>query len=53
MTRLQEIADLRRRYQEAVEARKWKTASLLHARLLSLMTRQLNAENKAAKRRTA
>lgn len=46
MSRAQEIAKLRTQYNEAIEQRKLKRASQILARLCSLVTRQLNAENR-------
>jgi hypothetical protein len=46
MTRAQEIERLRARYLIAVDQRKHKTASLIYARLLSLTTRQIRAEDR-------
>jgi len=46
MTRAEEIRSLKLRYLRAQSERKHKTASLIYARLRSLMARQLNAENR-------
>ncbi len=53
MTRLDQIKELQARYLVAVAEKKRKTAAILYARLQSLMTRELRAENKASKRRAA
>lgn len=44
MTRAQEIQSLQARLARANAERKHKTASLIYARLKSLMTRELRAE---------
>lgn len=46
MTRAQEIRLLQVRYLKAVSDRKPKTASIIFARLSSLMARQLRAETR-------
>jgi len=51
MTRMAEIERLRVRYLIAVSERKHKTASLIYARLMSLTTRQLKAENRMDRRK--
>ena len=53
MTRMAEIERLRVRYLIAVSERKHKTASLIYARLMSLTTRQLKAENRMDRRKAA
>lgn len=46
VSREQEIRSLRVRYLVAVSERKNKTASIIYARLSSLMARQLKTENR-------
>lgn len=53
MNREQEIKDLQARYLVAVSQHKRKTASMIFARLCSLMTRQLKAENKMDRKKAA
>ncbi len=51
MTRAEEIRSLKLRYLRAVSERKHKTASLIYARLRSMMARQLNAEIREERKR--
>lgn len=53
MTRAQEIYNLRCRIAQAQAQHKRKTVGILMARLASLMTRQLRAENKMDRRKAA
>jgi hypothetical protein len=46
MNRRQEISVLRAKYAQAMKLGKRKTASLIYARLLSLMMRELRSENR-------
>lgn len=50
MNRAEEIRSLQARYLVAVSDGKRKTASLIYARLRSLMTRQVKAEIREEKR---
>lgn len=50
MKRAEQIRDLQARYLVAVDQRKRKTAAIIFARLRSLMTRELKAENRADRR---
>jgi hypothetical protein len=53
MTRVEHIFQLRRRYSEAMADRKWKFASQIYAQLQSLVQRELNAENRLARKEKA
>lgn len=50
MTREQQIRELQVRYLKAVSDGKRKTASLVYARLSSLVTRQIRAELRAERK---